>query len=1091
MEPSERSALERALLDHQGWLRDLAAKLIADGAGSDGSRSDVQGAEDLVQDVWTESLRRPPRFHGNSARMRAWLGGVARHLTFARARREAARLRRERIAARPEEDHSARALAERLRLHRRLVDEVLALEEPFRATLILHHFDGCSAREISNKQGVSAELVRQRLHRGHRRLRTRLQDEWEVGREELSVRLLPLAAHPWKVSASGGVLLHRLGGHLPVILGLGLLLIAAAVGLGLGVFGGALGVRGVDVTLADTTANGADGAPSAGEVPDGALHDRGAPRRSVQGPDPLELELRMGEPSNPEGTEGQALGEARVTLFSDHRILAELRSDAEGRCAWEGRDPGGWVLVEAPGFAPLCQRLDGFRGRRVLAFEDGRSFEGRVFVDGAPATESFEFQVDFGVAPGWYQELPLGARRRFKVPGGEFGMTLDSEATGRLALDALPPGVPMGLRCPPGFRFAPTTRTDIGSASDPGWQFQPDPLAYLPVRVVRGLHDLELESRPTLVGRVVDPGADSGPIHGLASTRVSLRLEFSARPAGPATKTIISSVETDGEGRFRETFEPQQLEPGLYPGSGQHLSRVSLGVAGGERIAVQLPEPDHRGGGGTVYDLGDVKCPDVHRVRVLVRDAEGTPLARARVGFEDKPESTTDAEGVALLLSGVDPPGEIITRARGFVSHRTRWNPSPANLEVPIEVTLTEAMPWTIYFDGPGGARAPEGQLILEWESVTGVVPDWRSRADRRDGAQLHSSSWESGSDGDSYTLYYRLAGQDSFEIEHVEPDTTLFVTLEDTLGIRLCGAEIPPPSATSDRTTELRWTQPEYSFAARVFDGSGESVVGAQVRLEVGPHRIDASTDSGGDVHFRGLHGSTRRGELWVDAPGHARGRVGGLRIEAGVERLEVHLEPTVPLVVRILNSMGQLTGIEGVADVEGVAPAKRQGRPGGTRRPGALPEPVRSRKSEDGSWVLEGLPLGKHRLAVLAGGRTYSMIAEVGGGEVEWSLPPLGSVSISIPESTMRGAMGDARVTAFEVDLKPATSDETGLRRFVSVPGPLQIKVDHLVPGTWTLQLRKRLRYPGGSREGVDLGEPLECTVNPGARRSIQFGR
>ena len=65
-------------------------------------------------------------------------------------------------------------VVERAETHRRLVELVNALEEPFRTTLLLRYFDALSPLEIAERLDVPEATVRSRLRRGIGRLRERL-----------------------------------------------------------------------------------------------------------------------------------------------------------------------------------------------------------------------------------------------------------------------------------------------------------------------------------------------------------------------------------------------------------------------------------------------------------------------------------------------------------------------------------------------------------------------------------------------------------------------------------------------------------------------------------------------------------------------------------------------------------------------------------------------------------------------------------------------------------------------------------------------------------------------------------------------------
>jgi DNA-directed RNA polymerase specialized sigma24 family protein len=74
-----------ALLDDSAWLDSLARSLVLD----------ESRADDVVQDAWLSTVRRPPPLL-----TRAWLAGVVRNLARLTYRKDSARRRHERLAAR-------------------------------------------------------------------------------------------------------------------------------------------------------------------------------------------------------------------------------------------------------------------------------------------------------------------------------------------------------------------------------------------------------------------------------------------------------------------------------------------------------------------------------------------------------------------------------------------------------------------------------------------------------------------------------------------------------------------------------------------------------------------------------------------------------------------------------------------------------------------------------------------------------------------------------------------------------------------------------------------------------------------------------
>ncbi|MDH3591035.1 MAG: sigma-70 family RNA polymerase sigma factor, partial [Planctomycetota bacterium] len=175
-----------ALLEHAGFVRALARRLLAD----------PHAADDVVQETWLAALRKPPR---DKTRLRAWLGTVARRLALKRRRSGGRRPRRERRAARTEALPSTAAVVAQLEVQRNVVAAVMTLEEPYRSTIVHRFLHDRSPREIAEASGVPLKTVESRITRALKQLRARLDDDH--GRSAWTVALLPLA-WPGKAAAA-------------------------------------------------------------------------------------------------------------------------------------------------------------------------------------------------------------------------------------------------------------------------------------------------------------------------------------------------------------------------------------------------------------------------------------------------------------------------------------------------------------------------------------------------------------------------------------------------------------------------------------------------------------------------------------------------------------------------------------------------------------------------------------------------------------------------------------------------------------------------------------------------------------------------
>ena len=156
------------LLAQADWLRALATYLVRNPAE----------AEDLVQETFVAALRSPP---DASREPRPWLAQVVRNLARMRARSRSRRRAREEASEAPAGTDAADAALERMELHREIAALVVALDEPYRAAVLLRFFEGREPADIAATLGVPAGTVRWRISQGVRRLREQLDQRHREG----------------------------------------------------------------------------------------------------------------------------------------------------------------------------------------------------------------------------------------------------------------------------------------------------------------------------------------------------------------------------------------------------------------------------------------------------------------------------------------------------------------------------------------------------------------------------------------------------------------------------------------------------------------------------------------------------------------------------------------------------------------------------------------------------------------------------------------------------------------------------------------------------------------------------------------------
>jgi RNA polymerase sigma-70 factor (ECF subfamily) len=180
--PQSADELQR----HAAWVRRVARALVR---GPD-------RIDELEQETWLAAFSHPPRHTGDQ---RSWLGAVTRNVAKHLFRSEATRERHERDPARaragaagvPGSSPAAGEIVARAEIQQRVAAAVLALEEPYKSTLLARYFDELPPTEIARALDVSVETVKTRLKRGLAQLRERL-DSLKGDAPTLEAALVPL-----------------------------------------------------------------------------------------------------------------------------------------------------------------------------------------------------------------------------------------------------------------------------------------------------------------------------------------------------------------------------------------------------------------------------------------------------------------------------------------------------------------------------------------------------------------------------------------------------------------------------------------------------------------------------------------------------------------------------------------------------------------------------------------------------------------------------------------------------------------------------------------------------------------------------------
>ena len=339
------------LLQHTAWVRALALRLL----------DDRESADDIVQETWLATLRRPPR---DRESLRPWLAAVVHNLARLRRRSDRRRLARERASAAGEAVPSTERLVEFEAERRRLVEGVLRLREPYRSAVLQRYWQGLSPAEIARRHGVPSSTVRSRLERAHRQLRADLERRTGDARGTLR-SLLVLFPSTFADQGRGAV-----------SMGVPLLMSKAKVASVVAVV---IVLSSVALWRSDAKL-GRDPSPTRQTVSTPALAEVPARvdgvRVVVPAENPAPVAQELDEPvatGAVEGSvydrEGTPLDDARVVFRREGETTRHLRTWSEADFQLEGLSQGAWrVLCTKPGYLRVERTVEIGPGRQRCDF---------------------------------------------------------------------------------------------------------------------------------------------------------------------------------------------------------------------------------------------------------------------------------------------------------------------------------------------------------------------------------------------------------------------------------------------------------------------------------------------------------------------------------------------------------------------------------------------------------------------------------------------------------------------------------------------------------------------------------------------------
>ena len=180
------------LMAEMGWVRRLARALAKDDSIAD----------DVAQDTWLIATKQQPDV---DRPLRPWLARVVSNLVRTRRRTDTRREDRHAAVIDDRAVPTPAELVERVELQRAVAEELLALAEPYRSTVLLHVIEGYSSADIARRLGIPDGTVRRRLKVGLDHLRDALRRRTDQPKRGWLSALVPLAPLPGPTPASASI----------------------------------------------------------------------------------------------------------------------------------------------------------------------------------------------------------------------------------------------------------------------------------------------------------------------------------------------------------------------------------------------------------------------------------------------------------------------------------------------------------------------------------------------------------------------------------------------------------------------------------------------------------------------------------------------------------------------------------------------------------------------------------------------------------------------------------------------------------------------------------------------------------------------
>ena len=644
------------LLAHRAWVRDVALALTRD----------PHAAADAEQQTWLAAVTSPPR---TGASPRGWLLTVLRNAVRKGVRGTARRRVHEASAPVRADVPSADETVARAEIHGRVVLAVLALDEPFRTTVLLRYFDGLTPNEVADRQHVAVATVRTRLHRAMQVLRQRLDADGD-GRPALVLLVgTGTGAAPSVPRPSGALSSVPTPGTVPGAGGA--LVTTGAVVMGAFAKTAAVGVAVVVLVAAGWAMwpkGDAGSRPVAAVAPSDAS---GTDRATATRPRAVAPSTDAALPADDVATapaastvrvkvrraDGGDVTGARVVALQGDAAETSAPAAADGVVRVAPAVAARTAVVVVEGAPPVLAEIPAGTGDVDVVVPEGAAIEGAVLLDGAVPRAPLVLTV--ACNEDWLPEgrLPaalIDAVRRLGFDGD--GFPVRTGEGGRFRAGGLPGGRLCWVAGPYGtFVRGQARQVSAIESRAPARGFV-----------------LDLVSLPRITGRAVREGGTPIPA---ANCRLAYDL-----PVAGAQGT--SGVRAGDDGRFEIALEPESV---------RNLTlRVSDAEDRGART-LDLPSA-----GDPSRDVGDVAIADVRGVAILVEDPDGRPVPAAVAMYE---AAAGESDEILAFAAPSGADGTTVAHvwdgrrafrvaAPGFAVRRAEI---PAGAAEPVRIGLTRA----------------------------------------------------------------------------------------------------------------------------------------------------------------------------------------------------------------------------------------------------------------------------------------------------------------------------------------------------------------------------------------------------------------